>query len=102
MTTNPEDIATEDLAAAKSSVAISSAHHSDDDGGGDDDDDEMVPLCLEYLNFQLSPICNFNCFLRHLSHWCGNTKKATREMVFTKMFSFRAKNPSIFGRRLTL
>ena len=29
MTKNPEDIATEDLAIAKSSVAISSAHHPD-------------------------------------------------------------------------
>ena len=31
MTTNPEDIATEDLAIARSSVAISSAHHVGDD-----------------------------------------------------------------------
>ena len=34
MTTNLEDIATEDLAIAKSSVAISSAHRGCD--GGDD------------------------------------------------------------------
>ena len=36
MTTNPKDIATEDLTIAKPSVAISSAHH----GGGDDDDED--------------------------------------------------------------
>ena len=40
MTKNPEDIAMEDLAIAKSSVAISSAHHDDDDDDGYDDDDD--------------------------------------------------------------
>ena len=44
MTTNPDDIATEDSVIAKSSVAISSAHR-DDDGGNDDDDDD----CLHFL-----------------------------------------------------
>ena len=38
MTTNPEYLATEDLAIAKSSVAISSAHHDDDDEGDGDED----------------------------------------------------------------
>ena len=41
MTTNPKDIATEDLTIAKPSVAISSAHH----GGGDDDDEDGVCDC---------------------------------------------------------
>ena len=36
MTTNPEYLATEDLAIAKSSVAISSAHRVDDDDDCDD------------------------------------------------------------------
>ena len=48
MTTNPEYLATEDLAIAKSSVAISSAHQDDEDDedvkndedAEDDDDDE--------------------------------------------------------------
>ena len=40
MTTNLEYIATEDLAIAKSSVAISSAHHDDDDDDDNDNDDE--------------------------------------------------------------
>ena len=40
MTKNPEDIAMEDLAIAKSSVAISSAHHDDDDDDDHDDKDE--------------------------------------------------------------
>ena len=39
MTTNPEYLATEDLAIAKSSVAISSAHQDDEDDEDDDDDD---------------------------------------------------------------
>ena len=45
MTTNPEDIATEDLAIAKFAVAISSAHHdnNNDDGDDDDDDDDDGP-----------------------------------------------------------
>ena len=58
----------------------------DDDDGGDDDDDDMVPLCLEYLNFQLATICNFNCFLRHLCQSCGNTKELEREIVLTKKY----------------
>ena len=42
MTKNPEDIAMEDFAIAKSSVAISSAHRCDDDFADDCDDDDDV------------------------------------------------------------
>ena len=50
-TTNPEDKATENLAIAKSSVAISSAHHDndrddDDDNDDDDDDDNDVVMVV--------------------------------------------------------
>ena len=40
MTTNLENIATEDLAIAKSSVAISSAYHDDEDDDHDPEDDD--------------------------------------------------------------
>ena len=45
MITNPEDKATEDLAIAKSSVAISSAHHDDDN----DDDDSWFDFLEQLL-----------------------------------------------------
>ena len=58
MTTNPEYLATEDLAIAKSSVAISSAHHDGDDG--DDirpyDDNQVAPFLVPLL-LPLAHVC---------------------------------------------
>ena len=60
---NLEDIATEDLASARSSLAVSSIHHADDDDnddaihdGGydrkDDNADEMIKMTvLKVLSF---------------------------------------------------
>ena len=42
MMTNLEYIATEDLATAKSSVAISSAHRDDNDEDHDENNDDVV------------------------------------------------------------
>ena len=52
MTTNPEDIAKEDLAIAKSSVAISSAHHNFDEHDDEDHNhnyDELMMMSMMML-----------------------------------------------------
>ena len=57
MTTNPEYLATEDLAIAKSSVAISSAHHddvNDDDDANVDVNDEEEEEATQALSRQVA------------------------------------------------